>query len=191
MQALGGAKNHMVVMPDAVIEKTVDGLIGSGFGAAGQRCMAGSVVVTVGDAHDKLLPPLKAATEKLRVGDGLEEGVDVGPVVSEAARERIRAAVGPCIGQASYEVGQEFVDRFTAAEPAFEAFFIPGAAPGKRMFDLPGFVLSRLRAAGVTRCEWIGRDTCAEPDLFFSNRRAFRHGEPDYGRLLSAIMLEP
>jgi len=93
VQALGGAKNHMVVMPDAVIEKTVDGLIGSGFGAAGQRCMAGSVVVTVGDAHDKLLPPLKAATEQLRVGDGLEDGVDVGPVVSESARDRIRAAI--------------------------------------------------------------------------------------------------
>ena len=94
VQALGGAKNHMVVMPDAVIDKTVGGIIGSAFGAAGQRCMAGSVVVTVGDAHDKLLGPLTEATEKLRVGDGLEEGVDVGPVVSESARDRIRAAIG-------------------------------------------------------------------------------------------------
>src|SRR5829696_4749545 len=93
VQALGGAKNHMVVMPDAVIGKTVDGIIGSAFGAAGQRCMAGSVVVTVGDAHDKLLGPLTEATEALRVGDGLEEGVDVGPVVSESARDRIRAAI--------------------------------------------------------------------------------------------------
>ena len=58
------------------------------------------------------------------------------------------------------------------------------------MFDLPGFVLSRLRAAGVTTCEWVGRDTCAEEDLFFSNRRAFRRGEPDFGRLLSAIVLD-
>jgi malonate-semialdehyde dehydrogenase (acetylating)/methylmalonate-semialdehyde dehydrogenase len=93
VQALGGAKNHMVVMPDAVIDKTVDGIIGSAFGAAGQRCMAGSVVVTVGEAHDKLLGPLREATESLRVGDGLEDGVDVGPVVSESARERIRAAI--------------------------------------------------------------------------------------------------
>jgi malonate-semialdehyde dehydrogenase (acetylating) / methylmalonate-semialdehyde dehydrogenase len=90
VQALGGAKNHMVVMPDAVLDKTVDGLIASGFGAAGQRCMAGSVVVTVGDAHDKLMPALREATEKLRVGDGLNEGIDVGPVVSCAARDRIR-----------------------------------------------------------------------------------------------------
>jgi malonate-semialdehyde dehydrogenase (acetylating)/methylmalonate-semialdehyde dehydrogenase len=89
VQALGGAKNHMVVMPDAVIDKTVAGIIGSAFGAAGQRCMAGSVVVTVGDAHEQLIGPLVEATRALRVGDGLDEGVDVGPVVSSAARERI------------------------------------------------------------------------------------------------------
>ena len=63
VQALGGAKNHMVVMPDAVIDRTVDGIIGSAFGAAGQRCMAGSVVVTVGEAHERLLEPLREATE--------------------------------------------------------------------------------------------------------------------------------
>jgi malonate-semialdehyde dehydrogenase (acetylating) / methylmalonate-semialdehyde dehydrogenase len=90
VQALGGAKNHMVVMPDAVIDKTVAGLLGSAFGAAGQRCMAGSVVVTVGAAHDRLMPPLVEATEALKVGDGLDAGTDVGPVVSCAARDRIR-----------------------------------------------------------------------------------------------------
>jgi malonate-semialdehyde dehydrogenase (acetylating)/methylmalonate-semialdehyde dehydrogenase len=91
VQALGGAKNHMVVMPDAVIDETVTGIIGSAFGAAGQRCMAGSVVVAVGEAHDRLLPPLCAATEALRVGDGLIESSDVGPVISGAARDRIHA----------------------------------------------------------------------------------------------------
>jgi malonate-semialdehyde dehydrogenase (acetylating)/methylmalonate-semialdehyde dehydrogenase len=90
VQALGGAKNHMVVMPDAVIDKTVDGIIGSAFGAAGQRCMAGSVVVTVGDAHEQLIGPLTDATRGLQVGDGLEESIDVGPVISCAARDRIR-----------------------------------------------------------------------------------------------------
>jgi malonate-semialdehyde dehydrogenase (acetylating)/methylmalonate-semialdehyde dehydrogenase len=89
VQALGGAKNHMVVMPDAVIEKTVDGIISSAFGAAGQRCMAGSVVVAVGDAHSQLMPPLIKATQALRVGDGLEDTTDVGPVISCAARDRI------------------------------------------------------------------------------------------------------
>ena len=89
VQALGGAKNHMVVMPDAVIDKTVSGIIGSAFGAAGQRCMAGSVVVTVGEAHERLVPALREATEKIRLGDGLDEDSELGPVVSEAARERI------------------------------------------------------------------------------------------------------
>jgi malonate-semialdehyde dehydrogenase (acetylating)/methylmalonate-semialdehyde dehydrogenase len=91
VQALGGAKNHMVVMPDAVIDKTVDGIIGSAFGAAGQRCMAGSVVITVGDAHEQLMPPLVEATRALHVGDGLAPNTDVGPVVSCAARDRIRS----------------------------------------------------------------------------------------------------
>ncbi|WP_445150137.1 CoA-acylating methylmalonate-semialdehyde dehydrogenase [Baekduia sp. Peel2402] len=90
VQALGGAKNHMVVMPDAVVGKTVDGIIASAFGAAGQRCMAGSVVVTVGDAHEALLGPLVEATRALHVGDGLSDATEVGPVVSCEARDRIR-----------------------------------------------------------------------------------------------------
>lgn len=106
-----------------------------------------------------------------------------------ARRGRIVAAVGPCIGPASYEVGLEFMDRFTDADPAYGRFFGAGAGPDKRQFDLPAFVLHRLQAAGIAACAWIGRDTCAEPELFFSNRRAFKQGEPDYGRLLSAIAL--
>jgi copper oxidase (laccase) domain-containing protein len=98
--------------------------------------------------------------------------------------------VGPCIGPRSYEVGLEFLERFAAVDPGYAAFFSPGPAADKRMFDLPAFVLGRLRGAGVERCEWIGRDTCAEAELFFSNRRAFKQAEPDYGRLLSAIVLE-
>ncbi len=98
VQALGGAKNHMVVMPDAVIDKTIDGIIGSAFGAAGQRCMAGSVVVAVGDAHEQLMAPLIDATRGLRVGDGLDERTDVGPVVSPGARDRIRAWIDRGVG---------------------------------------------------------------------------------------------
>jgi malonate-semialdehyde dehydrogenase (acetylating)/methylmalonate-semialdehyde dehydrogenase len=94
VQALGGAKNHMVVMPDAVIAETVSGLIASAFGAAGQRCMAGSVVVTVGDAHEMLMGPLLAAARELRVGDGILETSDVGPVISCAARDRIAEWIG-------------------------------------------------------------------------------------------------
>lgn len=101
---------------------------------------------------------------------------------------RMVAAVGPCIGPASYEVGEEFVERFRDADPDWLGFFAREEA-GRARFDLPGFVLGRLRAAGVGRAEWIGRDTFAEPDLFFSNRRAFKEDAPDYGRLLSAVML--
>ncbi len=108
-----------------------------------------------------------------------------------AKRFRIAAAVGPCIGPASYEVGLEFLERFTTENRAYAGYFAPGATADKRMFDLPAFVLGRLAAAGVGTCEALGRDTCAEDAQFFSNRRAFKRGEPDYGRLLSAIVLVP
>ena len=92
VQALGGAKNHMVVMPDAVIDKTVEGIIGSAFGAAGQRCMAGSVVVTVGDAHEQLMRAAdRGGAGVARSVTGSTRRVDVGPVISCAARDRITA----------------------------------------------------------------------------------------------------
>ncbi len=108
-----------------------------------------------------------------------------------ARRERMVAAVGPCIGPASYEVGLEFVARFTEADRANQRFFSAGVGDDKRQFDLPAYVLARLASAGISRAEWIGRDTCADEGLFFSNRRAFKRGEADYGRLLSAICLAP
>lgn len=89
VQALGGAKNSMVVMPDAVIDQTASNIIASGFGAAGQRCMAGSVIVAVGDAWSKLKPELVTRTEALKVGDGADPATDVGPVISPAACDRI------------------------------------------------------------------------------------------------------
>jgi len=103
---------------------------------------------------------------------------------------RMIAAVGPCIGPKSYEVGLEFLDRFAAESPGSERFFAPGVSDEKRLFDLPGFVLSRLHEAGVSKAEWIGADTVADETRFFSNRRAVLRGEGDYGRLVSAIMLE-
>jgi len=118
-------------------------------------------------------------------------GAAVARMIELGARpEHMIAAVGPCIAQASYEVGLEFVQRFEAGAPGAKRFFAAGARADKRQFDLPGFVLWRLEAAGVASREWIGRDTCAEEADFFSNRRAFHRGEDDYGRLLSAIMLE-
>ena len=107
-----------------------------------------------------------------------------------ARPERPVAAVGPCIGPQSYEVGLDFLEAFTRDAPGSQAFFAPGERDDKRLFDLPGFVLQRLASAGVGTTEWIGRDTCAEAATFYSNRRAVRLGEGDYGRLLSAIALE-
>jgi YfiH family protein len=107
-----------------------------------------------------------------------------------ASPHRLVAAVGPCIGPESYEVGSDFMARFEARDPAYGRFFSAGASSDKRQFNLPDFVLHRLAVAGVGSAEWIGRDTCAEPDEFFSNRRAFKRGEADYGRLLSVIVLE-
>ena len=99
VQALGGAKNHMVAMPDAVVDKTVGGIIGSAFGAAGQRCMAGSVLVTVGAARERLLPELVERTRELAVGDGLDPSIDVGPVISAAACERIGGAIERAVAE--------------------------------------------------------------------------------------------
>ena len=125
---------------------------------------------------------------------GALEGV-VGAAVSAmieqgATAHRMVACVGPCIGRDSYEVGADFLAQFVSRDPAYERFFSPGAAADKRQFDLPRFVLARLAAAGVGSSEWIGRDTCAEEDDFFSYRRAFRRGEPDYGRSLSVIAID-
>ncbi len=106
-----------------------------------------------------------------------------------ARRSRIVAAVGACIAPASYEVADDFRAAFAARAPEASGFFTPRGPAGKWSFDLPGFVLDRLARASVEHVEWVGLDTCADEARFFSNRRAFHRGEPDYGRLLSAIAL--
>jgi YfiH family protein len=105
-----------------------------------------------------------------------------------AKRENIVAAVGPTIGEASYEVGPEFEQAFLADDPAAAKFF--AAAPGGRPhFDLQGFIAARLESLNLAIVERIAADTCAEPERFFSYRRACLRGETDYGRQLSAITL--
>jgi malonate-semialdehyde dehydrogenase (acetylating)/methylmalonate-semialdehyde dehydrogenase len=89
VQALGGAKNHMVVMPDADIDQVVDALIGAGFGSAGERCMAISVAVLVGDVADKVMPKLLARTKTLKVLNGTNLAAEMGPIVTSAAHARI------------------------------------------------------------------------------------------------------
>ena len=107
-----------------------------------------------------------------------------------ARTSRTVAVVGPCITQASYEVGADFEERFAHHDPGSERFFVVGDTPDKRRFDLPGFVLWRLEQAGVGEAAWTGDDTCADEARFFSNRRAFQRSESDFGRLMSAISLQ-
>jgi malonate-semialdehyde dehydrogenase (acetylating) / methylmalonate-semialdehyde dehydrogenase len=92
-QALGGAKNHMVVMPDADLEQAADALIGSAYGSAGERCMAVSVAVLVGNTADTLIAKLAERARRLRIGDGMREDAEMGPIVSKAALERIRGYI--------------------------------------------------------------------------------------------------
>lgn len=93
VQALGGAKNYLIVMPDAANATTCDTVIGAAFGGAGQRCLAGSVLVAVGDAGDALVPMLVEAASQLRIGRGSEDGIEMGPVVSADALARINGYV--------------------------------------------------------------------------------------------------
>jgi YfiH family protein len=104
-----------------------------------------------------------------------------------ASREHIRAAVGPCIAQPSYEVDEAFRIRFLDTDAGNERFFVQGST-GKPHFDLAGYVEHRLSSAGV-RTEVLRLDTYAEPDRFYSYRRATHRGEADYGRQVSLIGL--
>lgn len=103
-----------------------------------------------------------------------------------ARRSDISAVIGPTISQAAYEVGPEFLDRFRTEDPESSRFFANGQ--GDRLhFDLPGYGLHRLRAAGVGHAEWTGHCTYRDPARFYSFRRTTHAGEADYGRLISTI----
>jgi YfiH family protein len=121
---------------------------------------------------------------------GVVEATIEAMVARGARRSRIAAALGPCIGRDSYEVGAEFPAPFLEDEPANERFFRPAPRAGHFLFDLPGYVFARLERAGIGHLEHLRQDTCAEADSFFSYRRACQKGEGDYGRLLSVIALK-
>jgi YfiH family protein len=106
-----------------------------------------------------------------------------------ARRENIVAVLGPSIGPKNYEVGPEFVDQFVRSDAADETYFAPSGRPGHALFDLPRYTVDRLRRAGV-QAEALNRCTYAEEDLFYSYRRGTHRGEHDYGRQISAIVLE-
>ncbi|MBI1778137.1 MAG: peptidoglycan editing factor PgeF [Proteobacteria bacterium] len=121
---------------------------------------------------------------------GVLEATIAAMVERGAAKSRIAATVGPCIGKDSYEVGPEFPGPFLEEDAANGRFFRPAARAGHCLFDLGGYVEARLRSAGIGDVRRLDHDTCHEADRFFSYRRACHQGEGDYGRLLSVIALK-
>jgi YfiH family protein len=164
---------------DAIVTRTPGLAIGVSTADCGPVLFADGDAKVVGAAHagwkgalTGVLEATIAAMEKLG-----------------ASRGNISAAVGPLIRQPNYEVGAEFVERFTATDATNARYFIPSERADHAMFDLPGFIKSRLEAAEIKSVEDLGLFTYAEPDRFFSYRRTTHRREPDYGRHINAIAL--
>jgi YfiH family protein len=121
--------------------------------------------------------------------DGMIEATIAAMESQGARRADIHVALGPTIGPASYEVGEEFVARFIDRDRAHARFFSPSTRAGHSMFDLPAFIAARVASLGVASFEALGVDTCADETRCFSYRRSVHREEPDYGRLVSAIAL--
>jgi len=122
VQALGGAKNHMVVMPDADLDQTIDALIGSAYGSAGERCMAISVAVLVGDVAERIVPRLAERARTLKVKNGMELDAEMGPIVTREARDRIEGYISTGVGEGA----QLVVDGRGLRVPGHEQGFFTG-----------------------------------------------------------------
>ncbi|WP_445005020.1 CoA-acylating methylmalonate-semialdehyde dehydrogenase [Halomonas mongoliensis] len=128
VQALGGAKNHMVVMPDADLDKAVDALIGAAYGSAGERCMAISVAVLVGDVADEIVPRLAERARALKVKNGMELDAEMGPIVTAQAHQRITGYIEKGVAEGAELVvdGRDF-DAASAGEGCEEGFWMGGS----------------------------------------------------------------
>jgi len=164
---------------DAIVTRTPKLAIGVSTADCGPLLFADSAAGVVGAAHagwrgalTGVIEATVAAMEKLG-----------------AKRAHIAATLGPTIRQPNYEVGPEFVARFTAADPANARFFAPAARDGHALFDLTGYIAERVHRAGIDDFEDLGLCTYAEPEHFFSYRRMTKIGEADYGRHINAIAL--
>ncbi len=127
IQALGGAKNHMVVMPDAHLDKAVDALIGAAYGSAGERCMAISVAVLVGDVADKVVPALAERAKALKVKDGMQLDAEMGPIVTRQAHQRITGYIEKGVAEGAELVvdGRDF-NASEAGDECAEGFWMGG-----------------------------------------------------------------
>jgi len=154
VQALGGAKNHMVVMPDANIEQAVDALIGSAYGSAGERCMAISVAVLVGSVADTIVPLLATRAKALKIKNGMELDAEMGPIVTREARDRIEG----CIGIGAEEGATLVVDGRGHTVSGFEQGFFTGGTlfdhvtPAMRIYkeEIFGPVLACVRVPDMS-----------------------------------------
>jgi len=174
VQALGGAKNHMVVMPDADMDMTVDALMGAAFGSAGERCMAISVVAAVGDAGDKIIDALAQRTAALKVRDGMAHDAEMGPVVSSAAKQRIEKLIGEGVEQGATLV----VDGRNHVVPEREnGFFIGGT-----LFDhvTPDMSIYKEEIFGPVLCIVRLPDVGSAVELI--NRNEYGNGVAIYTR---------
>ena len=149
VQALGGAKNHMVVLPDADMELAADAAVGAGYGSAGERCMAISVLLTVGNAADKLIPKLRERIAKVKVGDGLEKASEMGPLVTKEHLGRVRSYVDNAASE-----GAKLLDdgRGVKVEGRPDGFYlgpclVDDVKPGMKLYEdeIFGPVLSVVR----------------------------------------------
>lgn len=121
--------------------------------------------------------------------DGVTDAAFAAMAALGATAGETVAVVGPCIAQASYEVGSEFQQRFVAADGVNAGYFEPSRRDDHYMFDLPGYVAMRLDTLGLASVEVLGLDTCADEARFFSYRRTCHAGQADYGRLISLVAL--
>ena len=153
VQALGGAKNHMVVMPDADLEQSVDALIGAAYGSAGERCMAISVAVLVGDVADKIIPMIAARAKTLKIKNGIHLDAEMGPIVTQAAHERITGYImaGEMQGADLLVDGRQFTGK-DAGEGSENGYWMGGTlfdnvTPDMRIYkeEIFGPVLSCVR----------------------------------------------
>lgn len=164
---------------DAIVTRTPGLAIGASAADCGPILFADPAAGVIGAAHAGWKGALTGVLEAT-VAEMERLGAD---------RSRVIAAIGPLIRQSSYEVGDEFVARFTAADPAYATFFVEAERPDHAMFDLGGFIRMRLETAGVGLIDDLGLDTYPD-ERFFSYRRTTHRGEPDYGRHVHAIVLD-
>lgn len=164
---------------DAIVTRTPGLAIGVSTADCGPVLMADAQARVIGVAH---------AGWRGALGGVLDATITAMEQLG-AERRRMIAALGPTISQANYEVGPELVAQFIAEDAENARFFAPADRPGHAWFDLPGYIVARLRLASIGTAEALGRCTYAEADLFYSYRRSTHRREPDYGRHISALVL--